>query len=211
MKPFIGVASDLFPLGGYNKRYIAAFSILIGLLGCSILLGVYHSNSTELAKEEGATAVQNFADVVVICFTFISFEASTLDILGEGKYSELMRVYPESGSSIISFKFGWALLGAMVTTACVGPLSDAGYFHILFWMALALSVTPLYPTIAGWIPEKKRSASEPGVTNLSPCSKRECCLFDKAIFEEKRVSRFCYYLWICCGHYMYLICISHIP
>ena len=211
MKPFIGVASDLFPLGGYNKRYIAAFSILIGLLGCSILIGVYHSNSTELAKEEGATAVQNFADVVVICFTFISFEASTLDILGEGKYSELMRVYPESGSSIISFKFGWALLGAMVTTACVGPLSDAGYFHILFWMALALSVTPLYPTIAGWIPEEKRTASEPGVINLSPCSKRECCLFDKAIFEEKRVSRFYYYLWIYCGHYIYLICISHIP
>ena len=91
MKPFIGVASDLFPFGAYNKRYIAAFSILIGLLGCSILLGVYHSNSTELAKEEGATAVQNFADVVVISFTFVSFEASTLDILGEGKYSELMR------------------------------------------------------------------------------------------------------------------------
>ena len=33
MKPFIGVASDLFPIMGYNKKFFALYSILIGLAG----------------------------------------------------------------------------------------------------------------------------------------------------------------------------------
>jgi len=181
MKPFIGVASDLFPIRGYNKRYFAVYSILIGLVGCCVLLGLYQSGSAEAAKAAGPEAVQNFADWIVICFTAVSYEAATLDILGEGKYSELMRKYPESGSSIISFKFGWSLLGSIITQSFVGPMSDAGYFHILFWIALMLSVTPFYPTLAGWIPEKKRTKDEPGMTKL--CSG---CLFDKGSFQDKK-------------------------
>ena len=181
MKPFIGVASDLFPIRGYNKRYFALYSILIGLIGCCILVGVYHAGSAEAAIAAGPEAVQNFADWIVICFTAVSYEAATLDILGEGKYSELMRKYPESGSSIISFKFGWSLLGSIVTQSFVGPMSDAGYFHVLFWIALMLSITPFYPTLVGWIPEKKRTKDEPGMTKL--CSG---CLFDKGSFQEKK-------------------------
>jgi hypothetical protein len=33
MKPFIGVASDLFPVMGYNKRFFALYSVIIGLAG----------------------------------------------------------------------------------------------------------------------------------------------------------------------------------
>jgi len=182
MKPFIGVASDLFPIRGYNKRYFALYSILIGLVGCCVLLGLYQSGSAEAAIAAGPEAVQSFADWIVICFTAVSYEAATLDILGEGKYSELMRKYPESGSSIISFKFGWSLLGSIITQSFVGPMSDAGYFHILFWIALMLSVTPFYPTLVGWIPEKKRTKDEPGMAKL--CSG---CLFDKGSFQEKKV------------------------
>ena len=155
----------------------------MGFVGCATLLGVYHTNSVDIAVEEGEQAVTYFADIVVLCFTFVSFEASTLDILAEGKYSELMRVYPESGSSIISFKFGFALLGGMVTTSCVGPLSDAGMFHAMFWIALALSATPLYPSIAGWIPEKRRSSDEDGMKSL--CCK-DCLLYDQKTYTERR-------------------------
>eukprot|EP00986_Skeletonema_menzelii_P010569 scaffold5181_cov148-Skeletonema_menzelii.AAC.9 len=142
---------------------------------------VYHAGSAEAAIAAGPEAVQNFADWIVICFTAVSYEAATLDILGEGKYSELMRKYPESGSSIISFKFGWSLLGSIITQSFVGPMSDAGYFHVLFWIALMLSITPFYPTLVGWIPEKKRTKDEPGMTKL--CSG---CLFDKGSFQEKK-------------------------
>ncbi len=181
MKPFIGVASDLFPIRGYNKRYFALYSILIGLIACCVLLGLYQSGSAEAAIAAGPDAVQSFADWIVICFTAVSYEAATLDILGEGKYSELMRKSPESGSSIISFKFGWSLLGSIITQSFVGPMSDAGYFHILFWIALMLSITPFYPTLVGWIPEKKRTKDEPGMMKL--CSG---CLFDKGSFQDKK-------------------------
>eukprot|EP00571_Detonula_confervacea_P012466 CAMPEP_0172306404 /NCGR_PEP_ID=MMETSP1058-20130122/7478_1 /TAXON_ID=83371 /ORGANISM="Detonula confervacea, Strain CCMP 353" /LENGTH=622 /DNA_ID=CAMNT_0013018275 /DNA_START=148 /DNA_END=2016 /DNA_ORIENTATION=+ len=182
MKPFIGVASDLFPIGGFNKKYFALYSILIGLLGCSILLGIYHSGAAESAIQQGENAVGRLSDFIVICFTFVSYEAATLDILGEGKYAELMRLHPESGSSIISYKFGWSLLGSIVTQCYVGPLSDAGYFHVLFWIALALSLTPLYPTLVGWIPEKKRTADESGMVKLC-----RGFLFDRGAFQEKKV------------------------
>lgn len=204
MKPFIGVASDLFPVGGYNKRYLAVFSIVVGVVGCSVLLGVYGSggDSAEAAEEGGAGSAAAFADVVVACFSLVSFEAATLDILGEGKYSELMRKHPESGSSIVSYKFGWALLGGMVTTSCVGPLADAGYFRSLFWMSLFLSLGPLPPTLLGWIPEGRRTADEDGMVEACPprrgcCSRRgdgedsrrssPCLLFDRGTYEEKKV------------------------
>ena len=155
---------------------------MVGVIGCSILLGVSkNSESLEALKEGGSVALEHFADVIVLSFALVSFEASTLDILAEGKYSELMRVYPETGSSIISYKFGWALFGSMITVSIVGPLSDRGYFHVLFWVALALSVTPLYVTLAGWIPEKKRSIHESGMKSMC-----KCCLFDHGTFQERR-------------------------
>jgi len=182
MKPFIGVASDLFPIGGYNKKYFALYSILIGLLGCSVLLGLYHSGAADMAVLQGEDATQRLADIIVICFTAVIYEAAALDILGEGKYAELMRDHPESGSSIISFKFGWAMLGSLVTIIFVGPLSDAGYFHVLFWMALVLSLMPFYPTLAGWIPEQSRTVEEQGMVKLC-----KGCLYDQGSFQEMKM------------------------
>eukprot|EP01082_Thalassiosira_pseudonana_P008245 g7384.t1.1.5e17418a g7384 g7384.t1 contig24:494641-496655(+) len=182
MKPFIGVASDLFPIRGYNKRYFAIYSILIGLVGCVVLLVLYHSGTTSRAVDQGSSAVQHLADIIVICFTAVSYESATLDILGEGKYSELMRKFPESGSSIISFKFGWALAGSIITQMYVGPLSDRGHWHVLFWIALALALSPLYPTIVGWLPEKKKTSEDPGITKVCPG-----VLFDKGSFLQKKI------------------------
>ncbi|KAL3816057.1 hypothetical protein ACHAXA_010362 [Cyclostephanos tholiformis] len=179
MKPFIGVASDLFPIMGYNKRYFALFAILVGLAGCSTLLGL--STSTEGAMGGGPDAVQMLTDWIVLCFTAVSYEAATLDILGEGKYAELMHLHPESGSSIISFKFGMNLLGSIVVQSFVGPLSDMGYFHVLFWISLSFSLIPLLPTLMGWIPEKKVTSEDAGMMSLWG----RWLLFDIGSFREK--------------------------
>jgi hypothetical protein len=183
MKPFIGVASDLFPIGGYNKRYIALFATLIGLAGCLALLGLVPqiSSSEKIVREGGNIDVTPITEWIVVCFTAISYEAASLDILGEGKYAELMHLYPESGSSIISFKYGWTLLGSIAVQSFVGPMSDMGYFIALFWIALAFGFTPLLPTILGWIPEKKRSKDESGMTAL--CG--PLLLFDRGTFQGK--------------------------
>ena len=82
MKAFIGVASELFPIRGYNKKYLALFAILIGLAGSSALLGT--SILLPIDEERGQD-LQNFADWLGVCFTAISYEAASLDILAEGK------------------------------------------------------------------------------------------------------------------------------
>ncbi len=183
MKPFIGVASDLFPIKGYNKRYFALYSILVGVVGCIVILWLYHSGFVDDAIQQGADAVDHLGDMIVLCFTALSYEAATLDILGEGKYAELMNLHPESGSSIVSFKFGLSLLGGIITQSYVGPLSDAGYFNVLICTTFVLSLTPLYPTLAGWISEKLRTDTQLGMVKL--CAG---CLFDRGSFEEKKTA-----------------------
>ena len=183
LKPFIGVASDLFIIRGYNKRYLALLSILIGLVGCSTLLVLFHSGSAAAAVDAGPESVRHLADFIVVCFFMMNLEGATLDVLGEGKYSEIMSLHPESGSSIISFKFVWSLAGQILTQIYVGPLADAGYFHVLFWIALGLLIAPFYPTLRGWIPEKKRSSAEKGLTKLCKC---QGFMFDRGLYEKKK-------------------------
>ena len=186
LKPFIGVTSDLLIIKGYNKRYLALSSIFIGLFGCSTLLFLFGAGSTDAALEQGPDSVRRLADFIVMCFFCMNLEGATLDILGEGKYSEIMSKHPESGSSIISFKFMWSLVGQIITQSYVGPLSDAGHFHILFWIALGLLIAPFYPTLMGWIPEKKRLPDEKGLKNVI-C---KGLMFDKGLYQKKKVSTF---------------------
>jgi len=119
LKPFIGAASDLFPIWGYNKRYLALCSVLIGFLGCSAVLVIYHSGAASTAISNGPLAVERLADLIVICFFAMSLEVANLDVLAEGTFSGLMRRHPESGSSIISFRTGIGCAGAILTK-CYG-------------------------------------------------------------------------------------------
>lgn len=178
MKPFIGVASDLITVRGYRKRYLGLLSILLGVAGCAALLGLYHSGSVATAVAAGPAAVQRLADLIVACCFLMNLEGSALDILGEGQYSEIMRRRPASGSGVVSFRFGASLLGAAATRAYFGPLADAGRFHVLFWIALALLLAPAWPTWRGWIPERRVAG---GTVSAPPC-----CAFERAAFRERR-------------------------
>ena len=183
LKPFVGVASDLIAIRGYHKRYFALGSIIIGLVGCASLLSIYQNGAQKQAVEAGYDSVRRLADLIVLMFMAMNMTGATLDILGESKYSELMRERPESGSSIITFKFAVSLAGSILTRTYVGPLADKGRFHILFWIALAMLLAPVFPTARGWIPESKRRSDEMGMNRI-------CCklaFFDNGKFSRKRI------------------------
>jgi hypothetical protein len=182
LKPFIGAASDLFPIWGYNKRYLALFSIIIGCLGSSAILVIFHSGSASTAISNGPSAVESLADMIVISFFAMSLEVANLDVLAEGTYSGLMRRHPDSGSSIISFRTAIGCVGAIATKCYVGPLSDAGNFHAIFWIAFVLSIAPFLPTLRGWLPEMQRSADEDGMVRLCPG-----VMFHRGLFLKKRM------------------------
>jgi hypothetical protein len=182
LKPFVGAASDLFPIRGYNKRYLALCSILVGCLGSSAMLAIYHSDSASIAISNGPRAVEGLADMIVISFFAMSLEVAILDVLAEGTFSGIMRRHPESGSSIISYRTAVGCFGAIVTKCYVGPLSDAGNFHAIFWIAFALSIAPLWPTFSGWLPEKKRSADEDGMSRICPG-----VMFHGGLYRKKKM------------------------
>jgi hypothetical protein len=57
-----------------------------------------------------------------------------------------------------------------------------GKYNIFFWIILAYSITPLLPTLMGWIPEQKRTKDEPGMVAL--CG--QLLMFDNGAFQEKK-------------------------
>ena len=182
LKPFVGAASDLILIRGYNKRYLALCSIMIGCLGSSAILARYHSGSAHAAISSGPSAVEGLADAIVLSFFAMSLEVANLDVLAEGTYSGLMRKHPDSGSSIISFRTAVGCAGAIMTKCYVGPLSDAGNFHAIFWIAFVLSTLPFLPTLWGWLPEEERSADEDGMARLCPG-----IMFHRGLFLKKRM------------------------
>lgn len=164
IKPLIGVLSDLFPIGGYHKRFWLVQSIIVGIVG-------------------GLFLVINQIDgifLLIVSFTFINYEMSICDLLSEGKYSELMRKHPTSGSDIITFAQGCQILGSIVSMSFVGPLADNKSFRVIFFIAMIVSIAPIIPTLIGWLPEKKISLHDSGMKG------NRCCMFDLSKFRSQK-------------------------
>jgi hypothetical protein len=186
LKPFTGIASDLLYIRGYNKKYLALSSIVIGFCGALSAVTLYKTKSVSDAITKTTTysveEAQQLANWFIVCFFTMCLEVANLDILAEGTFSELMRHHPTTGSIIISFRSGIGCIGAIITNAYVGPMSDAGNFETLLWIACVLSIASFWPTVRGYLPEKKHSSDEIGMVKLGPG-----ILFNRGLFEKKKM------------------------
>ena len=119
IKPLFGILSDLVAIDGYHKRYWMILSGLVGVVGASLLV-------VEIR--------------VAIALTFFLFmvhsEISICDLLTEGKYAELMRENPETGSDIVTLANGFQQFGAVIAMCFIGPLADLQLFRIPNMVAL---------------------------------------------------------------------------
>ena len=187
MKGFIGVASDLFPILGYNQRYYILFAIIIGVAGSSGLLALAPLLGIQNPSKDSSANLNDVEPThihwIVICFIALNYTAATLDHFGDSKSAELMNLHPESGTSIVSFKFNWNLAGSIMVAALVGPLSDSRKFYSLFLICLVFVLTPLLPTLLGWIPETVRTKEDPGMMTL--CG--HWLLFDRGTFWKRSI------------------------
>ena len=193
LKPFTGIASDLLYIRGYNKKYLALISIVIGFCGALSAVTLYKTKSVSeaiIASSKGGSTTtsysiedaQHLANWFIVCFFTMCLEVANLDILAEGTFSKLMRHHPTTGSSINSFRSGIGCIGAIITKAYVGPMSDAGDFETLLWIACVLSIASFWPTVRGYLPEKKHSSDEIGMVKLGPG-----ILFNRGLFEKKKM------------------------
>lgn len=140
IKPLFGIISDLIAIDGYHKRHWMSLSVIVGIVGASLMV------------------TQPAVPIALTFFLFmIHTEISVCDLLSEGKYAEVMRERPETGSDIVTLAQGFQNLGVVIGISIIGPLSDSGLFRIYNIVALILCVVPLTPILRGWMPEEQRS------------------------------------------------------
>lgn len=155
--PLMGIISDLLPLGGYHKRYWIVLAIGLGAFGSASLI----REASEISEKSITGGVSTM--MVVIGLTSMNLELAVLNLLNEGKYSEIMRDHPESGADIVTFNQGCSALGSLLAMSFVGPLSDTGNLKAMFTIAAVLGLSPLVPILLGWLPENKRFPGENGL------------------------------------------------
>lgn len=139
IKPLFGIMSDLIALYGYHKRYWMIISALVGITGAALMVVEIH------------------IPVAITFFLFmINVEVAICDLLSEGKYAELMRLHPETGTDIVTLAIGFQNLGTVVGMCFIGPLADAKLYRVTNIVALVMCVTPILPLLKGYMPEQQR-------------------------------------------------------
>jgi hypothetical protein len=136
VKPLVGILSDLVAIMGVHKKYMSLFACIMGITGCIILvLQIYHPI------------------IIVVFVCMVHFQIATLDVLIEGKYAELMRAHPETGSDIVTMASGFQRVGFIIALCFIGPFADRQLFQASNIIALVMCVTPILPLILNWLPE----------------------------------------------------------
>ena len=141
LKPLLGMLSDVVAIGRYNKRYWLIGASFVGVVGAAFL-------------STGTTIVA----IIVMMMFCLHYQVSNCDLLVEGKYAELMRKNPTTGSNIVTLKSGFQQFGFIIAMSFVGPLADSGSFTAMFIICLCFAATPIVPLVLGWLPEKKLHA-----------------------------------------------------
>lgn len=143
LKPIFGVLSDLFIIGGYNKRYWILFANFFGSL-FSLLLAIFFQNKNP----------------ILICFCFFAMELQIAiqDLMTEAKYAEIMRKNPQTGSIIVSIVNALNSIGTLMSVVIVGILADKEsylIYNILLYICFIITLLPIFPTFLGYLKENK--------------------------------------------------------
>ena len=155
----------MIPIGGYHKKFWILESIVVGMIGGGLSI---------LGHRAGPL-------VLVFCYVAQHYEIAVTDLLVEGKYAELMRDNPHSGSDVITLVNGLQMAGTICAICIVGPLSDYGHYEPILYVTMALTIVPLVPTLVGWLPEKRRQVGELRLKKYNAC-----CWIDWNIWRNNK-------------------------
>ena len=168
VKPLMGMISDLFPIGGYHKRYYIAVS---SALGCAALV---YLAVVEFTPGMGAW--------YVLGLVAINFQVATADLLTEGKYTERMREHPTKSSDMVSYVWMCITCGSVFATACSFFSIKYEAYRSLMWIAVPLSGQAVYTSLAGWLPEEKVVPRDERAENEAESGSRK--VYGKELWNE---------------------------
>ncbi|KFH01867.1 BT1 family protein [Toxoplasma gondii VAND] len=143
MMGVVGTVSDSIPLGGYHKRYYMLVANIVGVCGVALLACC------------PAHLVAENVWIVGLAMFLICTQMSTLVLMCSGKYSEMMEKNPEMKADIVTFVFMCWMVGNLVGTSIVGPISDAVGTQPLYYLALPIAAQSVIPIVFGFLPEEK--------------------------------------------------------
>nr|UBK24795.1 folate transporter 2 [Trypanosoma congolense] len=139
VKPFIAMFSDIFAMFGYTKRWYLATSCVLG----ASLAVVYGSLPGELSSVPVAGAL----------VFLTSITKANLDILTQGHYSRLIRRVPAAGPSLVSWVWWCLLLGGLVASSIVGPLTDRRLQRVAVYISAGMQLVPTVFFVLNWYGE----------------------------------------------------------
>jgi folate/biopterin transporter len=139
-KALFGSLSDSVPLCGYTKRgYIIVSLILLASVAGAL------ANVQEISPRTAAGL-----------FCLGNLGICIVDLLMEGKYSELMRTKGEGRSDIVTYVWLCCMGGGLLAAVIAGPLADQGIIQPLAWGAMVTALFPILPLLCGWLPEDRQ-------------------------------------------------------
>lgn len=141
LKPLFGLLSDFVIVGGYHRRYWLYQGLVAGCLCGGFLFLAYSTRS---------------AIGIALCLMGVQFEISIYDLMSEASFSVIKRDHAYTGSDIPTYVQGLQDVGAITALIFMGTLADAGLYYVAFGIMIFFIITPTAPSIAGWLPEKKK-------------------------------------------------------
>ena len=149
LKPIVGFA-DKYPLWGSTRSAYIGLAAIVGTAATTVLA-------------VNAKRVKEFPNALAALATVANAQIAVTDLLAEGKYAQLMRDAPESGSALVSFVWALAFVAQVLVALVAGPVADDGNPHLLVAAAVPFMAQAAVPPIAKWI-----AADQPNAENVRP-------------------------------------------
>lgn len=137
LKPIVGFA-DKYPLWGSTRSAYIGMAAIVGTAATAVLAF-------------NAKRVKEFPNALAALATIANAQIAITDLLAEGKYAQLMRDAPESGSALVSFVWALAFVAQVLVALVAGPVADDGNPHLLVAAAVPFMAQAAVPSLAKWI------------------------------------------------------------
>jgi folate/biopterin transporter len=143
LKPLVGMISDTFPIFGYHKRFYI-------IVYCALSAGSVATIALLKGDPDNGPAA-------AALFFLAMLGVAALDLLCEGKYSEIMALRKDTGSAIVTWIWAAYMIGGVVAASIEGPIADDANPRLVLWITVPFFFIPIIPALLGWIPEQRKT------------------------------------------------------
>lgn len=161
MKPAMGLASDILPIGGFNKAPYVLMAAVLGVVAC-LVIGLIPHDMLNIR-------------LVVVCMMMFQLLASTGDLLSEAKYASRIQERPAHGPKILSYVWFGLQAGGLVAVSCSGALISWFGPKILYLVVSIPVAAVILPTMLNYFEEHQQSAEEIQATRERFYKQKEAC------------------------------------